>query len=168
MSAATATATGSMPMKRLWKYGDLGLVVFMFGTLLLLIQPVHPMLLDLLLSLSIAAALLILLVILYLREPSEFTGFPTLLLILTLFRLGLNVASTRLILLDGYAGEIIDAFGNYVVRGNYVVGTVIFLILTVINFIVITKGAGRIAEVAARFTLDPISHMTGRTPKPSI
>jgi len=144
------------PVQRLWKYGDLGLVVFMFGTLLLLIQPVHPILLDLLLSLSIASALLILLVILYLKEPSDFTGFPTLLLIITLFRLGLNVASTRLILLDGYAGEIINAFGNYVVRGNYVVGTVVFLILTVINFIVITKGAGRIAEVAARFTLDAL------------
>ena len=144
------------PAQRLWKYGDLGLVVFMFGTLLLLIQPVHPILLDLLLSLSIASALLILLVILYLKEPSDFTGFPTLLLIITLFRLGLNVASTRLILLDGYAGEIINAFGNYVVRGNYVVGTVVFLILTVINFIVITKGAGRIAEVAARFTLDAL------------
>jgi flagellar biosynthesis protein FlhA len=151
-----STATATIPVNRFWKYGDLGLVVFMFGTLLLLIQPVHPLLLDLLLSLSIASALLIMLVILYLKEPSDFTGFPTLLLIITLFRLGLNVASTRLILLDGYAGDIINAFGNYVVRGNYVVGTVVFLILTVINFIVITKGAGRIAEVAARFTLDAL------------
>ncbi|MBI4663962.1 MAG: flagellar biosynthesis protein FlhA [Verrucomicrobia bacterium] len=151
-----STTTAALPIKQVWKYGDLGLVIFMFGTLLLLIQPVHPRLMDLLLSLSIASALLILLVILYLKEPCEFTGFPTLLLIITLFRLGLNVASTRLILLDGYAGEIINAFGNYVVRGNYVVGTVVFLILTVINFIVITKGAGRIAEVAARFTLDAL------------
>ena len=149
-----SSASAAIPVKRVWKYGDLGLVVFMFGTLMLLIQPVHPRILDLLLSLSIASALLILLVILYLKEASEFTGFPTLLLIITLFRLGLNVASTRLILLDGYAGDIINAFGNYVVRGNYVVGAVVFLILTVINFIVITKGAGRIAEVAARFTLD--------------
>ena len=152
MSAASI----SIPVQRFWKYGDLGLVVFMFGTLLLLIQPVPTPILDLLLTSSIASALLILLVILYLKEPSEFTGFPTLLLILTLFRLGLNVASTRLILGDGYAGRIIDAFGNYVVKGNYVVGAVIFLILTVINFIVITKGAGRIAEVAARFTLDAL------------
>lgn len=150
------STAAALPAKQLWKYGDLGLVVFMFGTLLLLVQPIHPRLLDLLLTLSISSGLLILLVILYLKEPSEFTGFPTLLLIITLFRLGLNVASTRLILLDGYAGDIINAFGNYVVRGNYVVGTVVFLILTVINFIVITKGAGRIAEVAARFTLDAL------------
>src|ERR1019366_6434739 len=91
---------------------------------------------------------------LYLRTPAEFTGFPTLLLFITLYRLALNVASTRLILLNGYAGHIIQAFGNFVVQGNYVVGLVIFLILVLINFIVITKGAGRIAEVAARFTLD--------------
>ncbi len=99
-------------------------------------------------------SLLVLLSILYVKEPAEFTGFPTLLLFITLYRLSLNIASTRLILLDGYAGHIIEAFGNFVVRGNYVVGLVIFLILVLINFIVITKGAGRIAEVAARFTLD--------------
>jgi flagellar biosynthesis protein FlhA len=103
---------------------------------------------------SIGLSLLTLLVILYLRTPAEFTGFPTLLLFITLYRLALNVASTRLILLDGYAGHIIEAFGNFVVRGNYVVGMVVFCILVLINFIVITKGAGRIAEVAARFTLD--------------
>jgi flagellar biosynthesis protein FlhA len=99
---------------------------------------------------------LTMLVILYLREPSDFTGFPALLLFITLFRLSLNVASTRLILLDGYAGHIIEAFGSFVVRGNYVVGIVVFLILVLINFIVITKGAGRIAEVSARFTLDAL------------
>ena len=103
---------------------------------------------------SIGSALLIMLVILYVKDPPEFSGFPTLLLAVTLFRLGLNVATTRLILLEGEAGHIIEAFGNFVVRGNYVVGAVIFLILIVINFVVITKGAGRIAEVAARFTLD--------------
>ena len=92
--------------------------------------------------------------VLYVKEPADFTGFPTLLLFITLFRLALNIASTRLILLDGYAGHIIETFGNFVVRGNYVVGLVVFFILVVINFIVITKGAGRIAEVAARFTLD--------------
>src|SRR5436305_49874 len=112
------------------------------------------MLLDSLLAMRIALSLLIGLVILYVREPADFTGFPTLLLFITLFRLALNVASTRLILLDGYAGHIIEAFGNFVIRGNYVVGAVVFLILVVINFMVITKGAGRIAEVAARFTLD--------------
>jgi len=133
---------------------DLWLVVGVFGTVLLLILPVPAQLLDLLLAVSIASSLLILLVILYLDDPSDFTGFPSLLLFVTLFRLALNVATTRLILLNGNAGHIIDAFGNFVVGGNYVVGMVIFLILVVINFIVITKGAGRIAEVAARFTLD--------------
>jgi flagellar biosynthesis protein FlhA len=141
-------------MRLLLKYGDLWLVVGLFGTILLLILPVAPFILDLLLTISIGLSLLTLLVILYLRTPAEFTGFPTLLLFITLYRLALNVASTRLILLDGYAGHIIEAFGNFVVRGNYVVGLVVFLILVLINFIVITKGAGRIAEVAARFTLD--------------
>src|SRR5437868_487315 len=143
-------------MRKLLKYGDLWLVCALFGTILLLILPVAPVILDLLLTLSISLSLLTLLVILYLRKPAEFTGFPTLLLFITLFRLALNVASTRLILLDGYAGHIIEAFGNFVVRGNYVVGFVVFLILVLINFVVITKGAGRIAEVAARFTLDAL------------
>src|SRR5690349_2246563 len=143
-------------MRLLLKYGDLWLVVGLFGTILLLILPVAPVVLDLLLTLSISLSLLTLLVILYLRQPAEFTGFPTLLLFITLYRLSLNVASTRLILLDGYAGHIIEAFGNFVVRGNYVVGLVVFSILVLINFIVITKGAGRIAEVAARFTLDAL------------
>lgn len=150
MSAAPANPNAPSP----WRFAELGLVLFLFGTLLLLVLPLAPMLLDLLLGVSIASGLLVLLVIVYIREPASFSSFPTLLLIITLFRLGLNVASTRLILIDGYAGEIINAFGNLVVQGNYVVGFVIFLILTVINFIVITKGAGRIAEVAARFTLD--------------
>src|SRR5262245_557308 len=143
-------------MRKLFRYGDLWLVVALFGTILLLILPVAPFMLDLLLTISIALSLLTLLVILYLRTPAEFTGFPTLLLFITLYRLALNVASTRLILLDGYAGHIIQAFGGFVVRGNYVVGLVVFLILVLINFIVITKGAGRIAEVAARFTLDAL------------
>src|SRR6266404_833790 len=138
----------------LFRQGDIWLIIGLFGTILLLILPVPPFLLDSLLATSIALSLLVVLVILYVRQPAEFTGFPTLLLFITLFRLSLNVASTRLILLDGYAGHIIEAFGNFVVRGNYVVGLVVFLILVLINFVVITKGAGRIAEVAARFTLD--------------
>ncbi len=141
-------------LRGLLRHGDLWLIFGLFGTILLLILPVPPFLLDLLLTVSIGLSLLTLLVILYLRTPAEFTGFPTLLLFITLYRLALNVASTRLILLDGYAGHIIEAFGNFVVRGNYVVGLVVFCILVLINFIVITKGAGRIAEVAARFTLD--------------
>lgn len=143
-------------LSRLLYRGDLWLTCGLFGTILLLILPVSPFLLDSLLAISIALALLILLVILYVKDPADFTGFPTLLLFITLYRLALNIASTRLILLDGYAGHIIEAFGNFVVRGNYVVGMVVFLILVVINFVVITKGAGRIAEVAARFTLDAL------------
>ena len=141
-------------LARLFKNGDVLLVAALFVTILLMILPIHPLLLDMFLATSIALSLLVLLSILYVKEPADFTGFPTLLLFITLFRLSLNIASTRLILLDGYAGHIIEAFGNFVVRGNYVVGLVIFLILVLINFIVITKGAGRIAEVAARFTLD--------------
>jgi flagellar biosynthesis protein FlhA len=143
-------------MRNLLKYGDLWLVTALFGTILVLILPIAPFMLDLLLTISIASSLLVLLVILYLRQPADFTGFPTLLLFITLYRLSLNVASTRLILLNGYAGHIIQAFGNFVVHGNYVVGLVVFCILVLINFIVITKGAGRIAEVAARFTLDAL------------
>jgi len=147
-------AGGDKRVKRVWDFSDLALVFFMFGTLLVLIIPVHQIMMDMLLGVSLALALLILLVILFLRNPSDFSGFPTLLLIFTLYRLGLNVASTRLILSEADAGDLIDAFGEFVVSGSFVVGIVIFLILTVINFVVITKGAGRIAEVAARFTLD--------------
>ena len=141
-------------LARVLRNGDLLLTGGLLGTVLLMILPVTPFLLDGLLAVSIALSLLILLVILYVKDPADFTAFPTLLLFITLFRLALNIASTRLILLDGYAGHIIETFGNFVVRGNYVVGLVVFLILVVINFVVITKGAGRIAEVAARFTLD--------------
>jgi flagellar biosynthesis protein FlhA len=136
------------------KKGDLVFVFALFGTVVLLVLPVPSMMLDLLLATSIGVSLLMLLIIIYVKEPPEFSGFPTLLLAVTLYRLSLNVASTRLILIEGHAGNIIDAFGHFVVRGNYVVGAVVFLILVVINFMVITKGAGRIAEVAARFTLD--------------
>ena len=147
-------AEGNKNIKRVWDFSDLALVFFMFGTLLVLIVPVHQVVMDMLLGVSLALSLLTLLVILFIKNPSDFTGFPTLLLIFTLYRLGLNVATTRLILSEADAGELIDAFGEFVVSGSFVVGIVIFLILTVINFVVITKGAGRIAEVAARFTLD--------------
>ncbi|HET7768725.1 MAG TPA: flagellar biosynthesis protein FlhA, partial [Chloroflexota bacterium] len=110
--------------------------------------------LDLLLVVNLSAALMILLVSMYTTEPLAFSVFPTLLLITTLFRLALNISATRLILLQGHAGGVIDAFGNFVVGGSYVVGIVVFLILVVIQFVVITSGAGRVAEVAARFTLD--------------
>ena len=144
-------------IKGLLKYfkgGDSILTIALFGIVLLLVVPLPPAILDVLLAASIGSSLLILLTIIYVKEPSEFTSFPTILLGMTVFRLGLNVASTRLILLDGYAGSVIESFGSFVVRNNYLVGTVIFLVLVAINFMVITKGSGRIAEVAARFTLD--------------
>src|SRR5438128_636962 len=124
-----------------------------------MVIPLPAVLIDLLLALSISLALVILMVSMYTQQPLEFSTFPSVLLVVTLFRLALNVASTRLILLHGHegsgaAGHVIRAFGNFVVGGSYVVGLVVFLILVVINFAVITKGAGRIAEVAARFTLD--------------
>ncbi len=134
--------------------GDVVLAVGVILILALMIIPLPPMLLDVLLALNITMAILILMVSLYITNPLELSVFPGLLLILTIFRLSLNVASTRLILGEGYAGDVINAFGSFVVRGNYVVGFVIFLILVLIQFIVIVKGAGRISEVAARFTLD--------------
>ena len=139
---------------RLSGNSDLGFVFGLFGAVFLLVVPVHKDILSILLVVSIAISLLILLTVIYVKDPPEFSVFPTLLLSVTLYRLGLNVASTRLILLDGDAGSVIESFGTFVVGGNYVVGTVIFLILVIINFVVITKGAGRIAEVTARFTLD--------------
>jgi flagellar biosynthesis protein FlhA len=122
----------------------------------LLLIPLPPFILDLLLATNITISVLTLILSLYLMSPLDFSSFPTILLITTLFRLGLNVASTRLILGQGYAGNIINAFGSFVIQGNYIVGFIIFLILVVINFIVIIKGSTRIAEVTARFTLDAL------------
>jgi flagellar biosynthesis protein FlhA len=139
---------------RLLGSADLIFTFALFGTVLLLVLPVPAFLLDMLLSLNIGMSLLVLLAIIYVKDPSEFSGFPTILLTLTLFRLALNISSTRQILVNGYAGHVIDSFGHIVIRGNYIVGAVVFIILVVINFVVITKGAGRIAEVSARFTLD--------------
>ncbi len=120
----------------------------------LMILPLPAPLLDFFLALNISMSVLILIVSLYIQSPLDISVFPGLLLVLTLFRLSLNISSTRLILLDGYAGKIIDTFGQFVVGGNYVVGFIIFIILVIIQFIVIVKGSGRISEVAARFTLD--------------
>ena len=128
-----------------------GAVVAIVG---MMIIPLPSGLLDVLLTVNIAGALTILLVAMYIGQPLEFSVFPSLLLLMTLFRLGLNVCSTKLILLNGFAGEVIYSFGNFVAGGSYVVGAVVFLILTIIQFVVITNGAGRVAEVAARFTLD--------------
>jgi len=125
----------------------------------MMILPLPPVLLDVLFTFNIALSLIVLLISLYTTRPLEFSIFPTVLLITTLMRLSLNVASTRVVLLDGHtgtdaAGKVIEAFGHFLVGGNYAVGLMVFLILVLINFMVITKGAGRIAEVSARFTLD--------------
>ncbi|MEM7414306.1 MAG: FHIPEP family type III secretion protein, partial [Gemmatimonadota bacterium] len=133
---------------------DFFIIAAVVGVVALLVLPLPAFLLDLLITVSIASSLVVLLVALQTSNPLELSAFPTLLLLLTLFRLGLNVGSTRLILGSGEGGKVITAFGDFVIQGNYAVGVVIFLILVAINFIVITKGAGRVAEVAARFTLD--------------
>jgi len=139
---------------KITRQADVVIAVGVIGILLLMIFPTPTFLLDILLALNIGISLVVLMMAMYSAEPLAFSVFPGLLLVLTLFRLGLNVASTRLILSDGFAGKVIEAFGGFVVGGNYVVGFIIFIILVIINFVVITKGSGRIAEVAARFTLD--------------
>src|SRR3954463_1978555 len=144
----------STMMQKMGKYTDLiaaGVVVLV---VVMLIIPLPPMLLDLFITLNISVALAIVVTTLYVSKALEFSAFPSLLLITTLFRLAINVSVTRLILLHGDAGKVVEAFGRFVVGGNVVVGLVVFLILVVIQFVVITNGAGRVAEVAARFTLD--------------
>ena len=133
---------------------QLALPVGIVGIVLLLVVPLPAALLDLLIAFNITAAICVLLVTVYVKRPLEFAIFPSMILVLTLLRLGLNVAATRLVLRDGYAGKVIDSFGHFVVGGSLVIGLVIFLILVVIQFAVITNGAGRVAEVGARFTLD--------------
>lgn len=133
---------------------DIVLAIGLVVIVCMMVIPLPPVLLDLLLTVNISLAVVILLVCLYTKEPLDYSSFPTVLLIATLFRLGLNVSSTRLILLEGEAGNVIQSFGEFVVGGNYVVGAVIFTILVLINFMVITGGATRVAEVSARFTLD--------------
>jgi flagellar biosynthesis protein FlhA len=138
---------------------DIGVSIGVVGILMVMIIPLPTAILDILLAFNITLSILILLLTLYAARPLDFSVFPSLLLVTTLFRLSLNIASTRLILLEGHggtmaAGKIIKSFGSFVVGGNPTVGLVVFVILVVINFVVITKGSGRIAEVAARFTLD--------------
>jgi flagellar biosynthesis protein FlhA len=141
-------------LRRISAHGDVLLAGVVIMILALMIIPLPPVLLDVLLTLNITLSILLLMVAMYITHPLELSVFPGLLLLLTIFRLSLNIASTRLILGEAYAGDVIAAFGDFVVKGNYVVGFIIFLILVLIQFIVIVKGAGRIAEVAARFTLD--------------
>lgn len=138
----------------LFKNNDVILAVGLVVIISMMILPLPPQLLDVLLTLNISLSVIILLVCLFTKEPLEYSSFPIILLISTIFRLGLNVSSTRLILLKAEAGQVINSFGEFVVGGNYVVGFIIFAILVLINFMVITGGAGRVAEVSARFTLD--------------
>src|SRR5579859_3927565 len=146
------TTTGTT--RPLLARSELILSFSLLGLLVVFLVPLPTFLLDMLLAFNLAATILLLLITLTVRQPLDFSTFPSLLLLLTLYRLGLNVATTRLILLNANAGGVVEAFGKFVVGGNLVVGLVIFLILIVIQFVVITKGAGRVSEVAARFTLD--------------
>ena len=141
--------------------GNLGIPILLLVILAMMTLPVPPFLLDTLFSFNIALSLVVLLVSVYALRPLDFAVFPTILLVATLLRLALNVASTRVVLLEGHnggdsAGKVIQSFGEVVVGGNYVVGFIVFLILMIINFVVVTKGAGRISEVSARFTLDAL------------
>lgn len=138
----------------LTRYSDIGLAALVVGIIGMMIIPLPTFLLDLLLTLNISISVMLLMVSLYIPSALKISAFPSILLITTLFRLALNVSSTRLILLNADAGDVIASFGNFVVQGNYVVGAVIFLILTLVQFLVVAKGAERVSEVGARFTLD--------------
>jgi flagellar biosynthesis protein FlhA len=153
MSVNTAVKTTG-GLGRILRHSDVILAIAVVGIVAMMVIPLPTVLLDVLIAFNIGLAVTVLLVSLYIETPLSFSVFPSLLLILTLFRLSLNISATRLILLHAHAGDVITAFGNFVVGGNYVVGIVVFLILMIIQFIVITNGAGRVAEVAARFTLD--------------
>jgi flagellar biosynthesis protein FlhA len=133
---------------------QLGVPVGIVLIVVMLVVPLPPVVLDLLIALNITGALLVLLVAMFVHKPLDFAAFPAVILVMTLFRLALNVSATRLVLLDGYAGKVIDTFGHFVVGGSLIVGLIVFAILLVIQFVVITNGAGRVAEVGARFTLD--------------
>ncbi|MBQ7559176.1 MAG: flagellar biosynthesis protein FlhA [Synergistaceae bacterium] len=140
--------------KKVQSYSDIGVALLMVLIIIMMVVPLPTWLIDILLAMNITLGVVTLLVTFYVKRALDLSIFPTLLLISTLFRLSLNVSTTRLILLYGNAGELINAFGNFVVGGNYVVGIIMFLILVIIQMLVITKGAERVAEVAARFTLD--------------
>lgn len=152
MNAAFATIQNRLTA--LTRYNDVVLAVMVVLILALMFLPIPPLLLDLLLATNLSISILLLILSMYVPNVLAFSTFPSLLLVTTLFRLGLNITTTRLILLEAHAGDIIFTFGNFVVGGNFAVGVVVFLIITLVQFIVITKGAERVAEVAARFTLD--------------
>ncbi len=157
MSARTNTAAG-FDLRTLLLSG-VGVPLGVLSVLAMVVVPLPPVILDVLFTFNIALSLLVVMAVFQVRKPLDFAVFPTILLLATLLRLALNVASTRVVLLHGHtgtasAGKVIESFGEFVIGGNYAVGLVVFVILTIINFVVVTKGAGRIAEVSARFTLD--------------
>ncbi|MEO8114661.1 MAG: FHIPEP family type III secretion protein, partial [Phenylobacterium sp.] len=164
MADTSFPETGSQrpTARQMWGWvmrGEVALPVGVVGIIVLLILPVPAFVLDFLLAISITSAVLILMTSLLMKRALEFTAFPTVLLVATLYRLALGIATTRLILGHGHegvhgAGHIIEAFGKLMMGGSFVIGVIVFAILVIVNFVVITKGSGRIAEVAARFTLD--------------
>ena len=162
MAGVVAGTSPRITPQLLWSWvarGDVAMALGVMSIVLLLVLPIAAPLIDILIALSLMSGVLILMTALLIRKPLEFTAFPTVLLVATLYRLGLNIASTRLILTHGHeggdpAGMIIQGFGQLMMGGNYVIGVVVFVILVIVNFVVITKGSTRIAEVAARFTLD--------------
>src|SRR5918912_930763 len=151
---AAGNATGSSIWPRLNRCSDVMLAAAVCAVVAMMIVPLPEWLLDLMIITNLSLGLVMLMVAVYAKDALQFSVFPSLLLLTTLFRLGLDISATRLILLQAHAGEVVTAFGNFVVGGNFIVGVVVFLILIVVNFVVITNGAGRVAEVAARFTLD--------------
>ena len=144
-------------MKVTQRMGLFGVPVMVIAIVVMLVVPMPSFLLDIFITLNLSAALVVLLTTMHVRQPRDFSAFPSLLLIMTMFRLALNVSVTRLVLLHGYAGSVVQAFGSFVVGGQIVVGIVIFLILIIIQFVVVTSGAGRVSEVAARFSLDAMA-----------
>src|SRR6201996_8351357 len=155
---ATSTNSAMPPIRDLIRTG-VGGPVGVLAVLSMVVLPLPPVVLDILFTFNIAPSLVIVMAVFYVSRPVEFGVFPTILLLATLLRLALNVASTRVVLLNGHsgpqaAGHVIESFGEFVIGGNFAVGVVVFIILTIINFVVVTKGAGRISEVSARFTLD--------------
>jgi flagellar biosynthesis protein FlhA len=159
MNAVTTTSSPNLPTWRDLLRTGIGVPAGVLAVLAMVILPLPPMALDVLFTFNIALSIVIVMAVFYVARPIEFGVFPTVLLLATLLRLALNVASTRVVLLHGYsgpqaAGHVIQSFGEFVVGGNFAVGVVVFIILTIINFVVVTKGSGRISEVSARFTLD--------------
>src|SRR3982750_2555865 len=153
-----AEAANNSVLSPLLRLG-IGIPLGLIAILAMMILPLPPIVLDILFTFNIALSLVIVMAVFNVRRPLEFAIFPTVLLLVTILRLALNVASTRVVLMHGHegahaAGKVIAAFGEFVIGGNYAVGAVVFIILTIINFVVVTKGAGRVSEVSAQFALD--------------